>query len=311
MDERAKSIIFMGTPEFSLPSLDAVHNEFGIKAVVTVPDKPKGRGKKMQPPAVKKRAIELGLPVVQPESLKDPDFLNELAEFEPDIMVVIAFRILPPQVYEIAKIGAFNIHGSLLPKYRGAAPINWAIINGENETGLTSFLLRKKVDTGAMLLQQPLGIPEGSTAGDLHDLMMPVAANLSVDTCRLLIEGNFKTMEQDDSLATPAPKIFPEQCQINWAQHARDLRNFIHGVSPVPGAWTLWDAKRTKILRVEFTACGRGTPGEFFIEDNKMLVHCQKGLLSVIELQAQGKRAMHVNDFLRGYRGPAHGILGE
>ena len=244
-----KSIIFMGTPEFAVPTLEAIHKEFGVRAVVTVPDKPKGRGKKMLPSPVKLKALELGLPVLQPEKLKDESFYKELKQYNPDIMAVVAFRILPESIFEMANIGTFNIHGSLLPKYRGAAPINWAIINGDKESGLTSFLLKKIVDTGDMLLQNPVKIPEGSTAGDLHDMLMPVSAKLAVDTIKLLLDGDYQLMPQDNSKASPAPKIFREQCEINFAQHARDLRNYIHGVSPVPGAWTIWNGKRLKILR--------------------------------------------------------------
>jgi methionyl-tRNA formyltransferase len=274
-----------------------------------VPDKPKGRGRELLPSAVKIKAEELKIPLLQPEKLKDTEFIAALSRLKPDIMVVIAFRILPPDVYSLARLGAFNIHASLLPKYRGAAPINWAIINGEKSSGLTSFLLREKVDTGDILLQDTIPIPEGSTAGDLHDIMMPKAAKLACDTCRLLLSGDYKTMSQDNSKASPAPKIFPEQCMINWAQHARDLGNFINGVSPIPGAWTIWEGKRLKILRVEFNSCGRGAPGEYFFEEDHLMAYCQKGLLSILELQVEGKRDMRTADFIKGYRGPRAGVF--
>lgn len=307
MPKTDKSIIFMGTPEFAVPTLEAIHEEFGVQAVVTVPDKPKGRGKKLSPSPVKEKAIELGLPVLQPEKLKDPAFIEELAAYQPDIMAVLAFRILPEEVFELSTIGTFNIHGSLLPKYRGAAPINWTIINGDTETGLTSFLLKKKVDTGDMLLQQRFKIPEGYTAGDLHDSLMPISAQLGVDTINLLLDDDYKLMPQDDSLASPAPKLFRENCEIKWAQHARDLRNYIHGVSPIPGAWTTWNGKRMKVLRVEYNSCGKGTPGEFYIENGQFFVHCQKGIITLKEIQVQGKRAMKAEDFLKGYRGETDG----
>ncbi|MFH1049568.1 MAG: methionyl-tRNA formyltransferase [bacterium] len=303
------NIIFMGTPEFAVPTLVELHEVFGIKAVVTVPDKPQGRGKKVMPSDVKIKATELGIPVLQPEKLKDDSFINELKSFEPDIMVVLAFRILPEEVFTISKIATFNIHASLLPKYRGAAPINWAIINGEKTTGLTSFILEKKVDTGNILLQKAMDIPEGATAGDLHDLMMPKAAQMAVDTCNLLISSDYQLMVQDNSLATPAPKIFPEFCKINWNQHAENVRNFIHGLSPFQGAWTLWNGERLKILRVEFSACGKGIPGTFSINDNIMNVQCDKGIISLREIQLPGKRPMKIQDFLRGYRGRKEGIL--
>jgi methionyl-tRNA formyltransferase len=307
MDKKKPNIIFMGTPEFAVPTLEMLNGHFEVKTVVTVPDKPKGRGKKVQSSDVKVKAIELGLPVLQPEKLKDNEFIESLKSFNPDIIAVLAFRILPEEVFGIAKIAAFNIHASLLPKYRGAAPINWSIINGEKFTGLTSFILEKKVDTGNILLQKSIAIPDGATAGDLHDLMMPEAAQMSIDTCNLLINGNYRLMPQDDSQASPAPKIFPDFCRIQWNQHAQTLRNFIHGLSPYPGAWTEWEGKRFKILRVEFSACGRGSPGEFSIEKDRMTVQCDKGIITLTEVQPSGKKPMIINDFLRGYRGDNKG----
>jgi methionyl-tRNA formyltransferase len=215
-------------------------------------------------------------------------------------MAVLAFRILPEAVYSISSIATFNIQGSLLPKYRGAAPINWAIINGETESGLTSFILKKKVDTGDMLLQTAIKIPDGSTAGDLHDLLMPEAAKMAIDTCNLLIDGEFQALKQDSNAATPAPKIFRESCEINWDRHALALRNFIHGISPVPGAWTNLNGKRFKILRAGYSASGTGRPGAFIIDGEKWLVQCGKGILSLIEIQGQGKKAMKASDFLKG-----------
>jgi methionyl-tRNA formyltransferase len=303
------NIVFMGTPEFAVPTLEKIHEEFGVKAVVTSPDKPKGRGKKVLPSDVKLKAIELRIPVLQPEKLKDGNFISKLQSFEPDIIVVLAFRILPEEVYSIAKILTFNIHASLLPKYRGAAPINWAIINGEKYTGLTTFILQRKVDTGNIILQKSIDIPEGATAGDLHDLMMPEAARIATDTCNLLLSGNYHPIKQDDSSATPAPKIFPDDCRIEWNMHALNVRNFIHGLSPYPGAWTEWDGERMKILRVELSTCGKGRPGEYSIRDNTFNVYCNKGLISILELQLPGKKMMRADDFLRGYRGVKSGLL--
>ncbi len=299
----------MGTPEFSVPSLEAVHEKFGVKAVVTVPDKPRGRGKKLLPSAVKTKALELNIPVFQPEKLKDEEFLKEMKSLEPDIFIVLAFRILPKELFTIPKIASFNIHASLLPKYRGAAPINRAIINGEEYTGLTSFILQEKVDTGSILLQNSLDIPEGATAGDLHDLMMPEAAKLALNTAELLLSGNFQRFQQDNSKATPAPKIFPDDCRIKWNMHARDLRNFIHGVSPVPGAWTMWDGLRLKIFRANYCSCGSGAPGSWKIENGRFLIHTSKGYIEPVEIQLQGKRAMKIKDFLQGYRGETEGIF--
>jgi len=307
MSNSVPNIIFMGTPEFAVPTLVKLHETLTVKAVVTVPDKPKGRGKKVLPSEVKVKAEELCIPILQPEKLKDENFINELEIYKPDIIVVLAFRILPEEVFSVSKMATFNIHASLLPKYRGAAPINWAIINGEKTTGLTSFILEKKVDTGNVLLQKAIDIPEGATAGDLHDLMMPEAAQMAVDTCNLLLSGEYQLIKQDDTLATPAPKIFPEFCIINWNQHAEIVKNFIHGLSPFPGAWTMWNGERLKILRVEFSACGKGIPGTFSINDNSMNVECDKGIIQLHEIQLPGKRPMKIQDFLRGYRGNSTG----
>ncbi len=297
----------MGTPEFSVPTLEKLNTEFGVDCVVTVPDKPRGRGRKMIPSAVKARALELGLRILQPESLKDEDFVNEIKKTEPDIIAVVAFRILPPEVYQQARLGAFNIHASLLPKYRGAAPINWAIINGEKSTGLTSFLLERKVDTGRILMQHAFDIPENATAGDLHDMMMPMAADMAADTVRMLASGDYAAMPQDDSTATPAPKIFREHCEIKWGGHAMNVGHLINGVSPVPGAWTMLDGNIVKILRCEPCSCGRGEAGSFAIEGDRMIVYCGKGMIEVKEIQPSGKRPMAARDFIRGWRGPMQG----
>lgn len=302
-----QSIVFMGTPEFGIPALQIIHSEYGVKAVITAPDKPKGRGKKVLPSPVKKAAVDMDIPVLQPPKMKDPEFLKELYALEPDIICIIAFRILPEEVWSASKLGTFNIHASLLPKYRGAAPINWAIINGEKNTGLTSFLLAQKVDTGSIIMQHTIDIPEGATAGDLHDIMMPISADMALQTCTLLISGEFTPFQQDHSQATPAPKIFQNFCRIKWDLHAKDLRNFIHGLSPYPGAWTMWDGKRLKILRTEFTACGSGKPGSYFIENGRLFVYGLKGLITITELQLQGKKAMKTSDFLKGFRGQGSG----
>lgn len=301
------SIIYMGTPDFAVPTLVALHEKYTVKAVVTIPDKPKGRGKKMMPSAVKVKAEELGIPVMQPVALKDEAFIEELKSYEPDIMAVLAFRILPEAVYSISKIATFNIHGSLLPKYRGAAPINHAILNGDKVSGLTSFVLERKVDTGQILIKSPVEIPDGFTAGDLHDMLMPVAAKLGVDTCEMLLAENYTLLPQNDSEATPAPKVFRENCGIDWNADAVIVRNFIHSVSPMPAAWTDWDGQRLKIMRVECIATGTGNPGEFVIDDGKFIVSCGSGALSLTEIQTQGKKRMKTIDFLRGYRGDTKG----
>lgn len=302
-------IVFMGTPEFAVPTLKALHKEFGVGLVVTTPDKQQGRGLKLIPSDVKKTALELAIPILQPEKLKDPDFVSKLKEYNPDIIVVLAFRILPKEVFTLARLGTFNIHASLLPKYRGAAPINWAIINGEKTTGLTAFLINEKVDTGNILLQKAIDIPENFTAGDLHDLLMYEAPEIAISTCKLLISGNYTAYKQDDSQATPAPKIFPEFCQINWTMDADYLKRFIHGVSPIPGAYTFLEGKRLKIYRVEHSCCGTGQPGYYEIQGKNLIVQCGKGFLSLLEVQPEGKKIMRIEEFINGFRGPKKGFF--
>jgi len=302
------NIIFMGTPEFSVPVLDLIHQNLGVKAVVTVPDKPKGRGMKVEHSAVKKAALNYNLPVLQPEKLIDIDFITKLAEFRPDIIVVVAFRILPPEVYKLARIGAFNIHSSILPAYRGAAPINRAIINGERSTGLTTFLLEDKVDTGNILLTDEFEIPDNFTAGDLHDFMMPRAAIMGLKTCQLLLSGDYSPINQDHTLASPAPKLFPEQAWIDWSCHAELVKNFIHGFSPFPGARTNFNGKLMKILRCEI-ANHHLEPGEFIIDKNAFIVGCKDLSIKIIELQLEGKKTVTSKQFINGYRRELKGKL--
>jgi methionyl-tRNA formyltransferase len=306
------SIIFMGTPDFAVPTLIALHKEFGVCAVVTVPDKPQGRGLQLQASAVKRAAIELGITtILQPNSLKDEQFQQELYALEPDIMCVVAFRILPAQVYSMARKGAFNIHGSLLPKYRGAAPINWAIIRGEEQTGVTSFLLADKVDTGTMIDRRVVPITDTMTAGELHDALMPRAAELAVQTTHLLLGGTIYPEEQNDAQATTAPKIFRAMCVIDWTQSAIAIRNFIHGLSPSPGAWTLLDGKPCKILRAVVDTQHRHiAPGEYHRYDMALHIGCSTGSLCIVTIQPEGKKVMAVEDFLRGWRSAERGMLG-
>lgn len=304
------NIVFMGTPEFSVPALEALHSQFGICVVVTAPDKPKGRGLAMQASPVKKKALELGLPVLQPEKLKDTQFAEQLSVFEPDIICVIAFRILPQQIYLMPKIASFNIHSSILPKFRGAAPINWTIIKGETETGLTSFVLQEKVDTGDILIQKRIPLKQDMTAGELHDLLMPSAASMAVDTVRLLISGNYKPKPQPKYDTTPAPKIFKNDCRIDWNKPAKEVKFLIHGLSPYPGAWTTHNNKLFKILRCR--DCADYTmnldsispaAGYFVINDNGIFVRCNDVWLEIIEIQQESKKAMKSLVFVKGWRG--------
>lgn len=297
----------MGTPDFSVPALEEIHKEYGVKAVVTVPDKPKGRGKKLLPSPVKEKAMELNIPVLQPDSLKDEDFLADIAKYDPDILCVIAFRILPAALYEMPKIASFNIHGSLLPKYRGAAPINHAIINGEQKTGLTSFILQKQVDTGDILLKKEVEIAKYETFGDLYIRLKPLAAELSLETMELLISGDYSPIKQDDEVATPAPKIFRDNTKIDWNKNADDVINFIHGVSPIPCAWTEMNEERLKIYRVRNSEKSNLNPGEFKISDDSFSIGAENGCIDLIEFQLPGKKAVKFEDFIKGWRGDKHG----
>lgn len=302
------NIVFMGTPDFSVPALVKIHEKFGLKAVVTIPDKPKGRGKKLLPSPVKEKADELGIQVLQPTSLKDDDFLNKIAKLNPDIFCVIAFRILPLVLYEMPNIASFNIHGSLLPKYRGAAPINHAIINGEDKTGLTSFILQKKVDTGDILIRKEVEINKYETFGDLYSRLKPVAADLALETIDLLISGNYNALQQNDQEATPAPKIYRDDTKINWSNHSDEIINFIHGVSPIPCAWTLLNNERLKIYRAKHNNKKvHLNAGEYKIDDRSFMVGTDNGNIELVEFQLPGKKVIQIDDFIRGWRGQIEG----
>lgn len=292
----------MGTPEFAVPSLERLV-EHGYKpvAVVTGPDRPRGRGRKVSPTPVKEAALRLGIaPIMQPESVKDPAFAEEVAALEPDVMVVVAFKILPPAVFTRAKRGAFNLHGSLLPKYRGAAPINRAVMAGDTETGVTTFFLKEKVDTGAMILQRRMPIGPEETAGDVHDRMMLLGAEAVLETVRRIEKGEVVTQPQDDSLATPAPKIFPEDCRIPWKKPAHEVHNHIRGLSPFPGAWTHHDDVLFKIYRTRL-AEGAGMPGEVIEAGARLVIACGNGAVEVLTVQQEGRRRLDAVAFLNGY----------
>ena len=303
-------IIYLGTPDFAVPSLQILlENGYDVVAVVTAPDKPGGRHGLLES-AVKKFAVSRGLPVLQPEKLKNPAFLEELRALQADLQVVVAFRMLPEAVWNMPPLGTLNLHGSLLPKYRGAAPINWAVINGETETGLTTFRLRHEIDTGDILDQVRLPIGPDETAGELHDRMMLVGADLVLRTVQTLEHGTAVPMPQSDEAATHAPKIFTETCRIRFDRPAAEVHNFVRGLSPHPGAWTELDGKVLKILRTEQmtesqmpTGSEPPAPGSFFSDEKNWLrVACSGGLLQVLDLQMEGKRRMTVRDFLNGYR---------
>jgi methionyl-tRNA formyltransferase len=280
-----------------------------IVGVITAPDKPGGRGMEMQQSAVKKYAAEKGLPVLQPEKLKNPEFLAELKSLDADLQVVVAFRMLPELVWNMPPMGTINLHGSLLPQYRGAAPINWAIINGEKQTGVTTFKLQHEIDTGDILLSAVIPIRDDETAGELHDKMKEVGAELLLQTVQGLASNNLQEKPQptvaDGSLLKHAPKIFTETCQVDWNKGTEEIYNLIRGLSPYPAAFTFLDGKKLKIYKAEkFDRPTKKAPGEIET-DQKTFLHfvASNGSISLLEIQLEGKKKMSVADFLRGYRG--------
>jgi methionyl-tRNA formyltransferase len=304
-------IIFMGTPEFAVASLDALLNAgFNIIAVITAPDKPAGRGMKMNESAVKKYAVEKGLKMLQPEKLKNPEFIEELKSFKADLQVVVAFRMLPEMVWDMPPMGTINLHGSLLPQYRGAAPINWAIINGEKETGVTTFKLQHEIDTGNILLSEKIPIDENETASELHDKMKIIGANLLVKTVQGLAEGSLQEHAQPSVIGLPssdlkhAPKIFTETCKVNWNKSVDDIHNLIRGLSPFPTAFTHLDNKMLKIFRSQKEESNTSVvPGSYESDGkNYLRFAAVNGYIYLKEIQLEGKKKMLIEDFLRGYR---------
>lgn len=304
-------IVFMGTPEFAVASLNAlVQAGFNIVGVVTAPDKPAGRGMKLQESAVKKYAVEHGLHILQPEKLKNPEFVKELKELQADVQVVVAFRMLPEIVWNMPPHGTINLHASLLPQYRGAAPINWVVINGEKETGVTTFKLQHTIDTGNILLQEKIAIGDDETAGELHDEMKVVGSALLVKTIAQLAEGLLKEQQQDDVVASQqitlqhAPKIFTETCRIDWNNTADSIHNLVRGLSPYPTAFTQLDGKMLKVFRTKKEAATHQLTNGTVQTDNKSYIRfaCAGGFIYVLDLQLEGKKRMPVEDFLRGYR---------
>ncbi|TLU92447.1 methionyl-tRNA formyltransferase [Dyadobacter sediminis] len=294
----------MGTPEFAVPSLKSlVESNSNIVAVVTVPDKPSGRGQKQTASPVKVYAQEKGIPVLQPEKLKNPAFLEELKSYNADLQVVVAFRMLPEVVWNMPPKGTFNLHSSLLPQYRGAAPINWAVINGETETGVTTFFIEKDIDTGKIIFQDKETISEDDDAGSLHDRLMLKGAQLVVKTVKAIENGSFpQEAQQEPADIKMAPKIFRETCEIDWNRPSFEIHNFVRGLSPYPAAWTVLNGLsckifRTKIVETEETA----QPGEYRTDHKTYLRFCTgDGWLSVENLQLEGKKRMDISDFLRG-----------
>ncbi|WP_458926401.1 methionyl-tRNA formyltransferase [Flavitalea antarctica] len=299
-------IVFMGTPDFAVASLEALVNAgFEIAGVVTAPDKPAGRGLKLTESAVKTYAVSQGIPVLQPEKLKSPDFLDSLTRLKADIQVVVAFRMLPELVWNMPPLGTINVHGSLLPKYRGAAPINWAVINGEKETGVTTFKLQHAIDTGNILLQEKMTIGEHETAGEIHDRMKMLGAGLLVKTLKGIADNTITESPQPTAENVPhAPKIFTETCRIDWNNDMNSVYNLIRGLSPYPGAFTMLDGKTLKIFRAKKEAGNhKQQPGELQTDEKSYLKFATPdGLILVEELQLEGKKKMSTGEFLRGYR---------
>jgi len=301
----ALRIVFMGTPEFAVPSLRAlVEANYHVVGVITATDKMGGRGKdKLIESAVKKYAASQHIPILQPGNLKNADFIQMLATLKADLQVVVAFRMLPEIVWSMPRLGTLNLHGSLLPKYRGAAPINWAIIDGASETGVTTFLLKHAIDTGDILLQHKMPIHHSDTAGDVHDRMMELGAQTILETVEGLENRTLKSFAQDDTQASKAPKIFHETCRIDFNRPATDVYNFVRGLSPYPAAWTRMDGKSLKILKASIST-RRGIPGQILTDNKKYLeIACaQYGALAIMRLQQEGKKRMNTVDFLNGYQ---------
>lgn len=299
-------IVFMGTPAFAVASLKAlIDAKMNVVGVVTAPDKPAGRGMQLQQSAVKQFAIEHGLPIAQPEKLKSPDFFAQIQAWQPDIQIVVAFRMLPEVIWSYPPMGTLNVHGSLLPQYRGAAPINWAIINGEKETGVTTFRLQHAIDTGDILLQERIPITQNMTAGELHDIMMKVGAQTLVKTLEGLIKNTLQaTPQRDDSAIQHAPKIFTTDCMINWQDPVEKIHNLIRGLAPFPGAFTKVDGKMVKLFSTTILKEIPKEPIGSFVSDGKTYIRfaCNDGYIQLNDIQWEGKKRMPVADFLRGYK---------
>lgn len=313
MNARDLRIVFMGTPEFAVPSLRAlVNGGYNVVAVVTVPDKPAGRGQKMHESDVKRAALELGLPVLQPEKMRDPLFAGELRALKPDLGIVIAFRILPEEIWSMPALGTFNLHASLLPQYRGAAPINRAIMNGEKETGATTFLLNNGIDTGRIVGQIRMPIGEEDNAGSIYDKLMHDGANLVLETVERIAAGDIEPVEQshiDESTLKPAPKIFKEDCIIEWGRSGREIIDFIRGLSPYPAAWTPMNGENlppltAKIFSARFVAAEHAMQAGDIATDGRtyIKVACADGFIDIVEIQIAGRKRMAVKDLLLGFK---------
>jgi methionyl-tRNA formyltransferase len=300
-------VIFMGTPEFAVPSLEIlIQHHINVVAVITAPDKPQGRGQKITYSPVKECALKYNIPVLQPMNLKAPEFIEELKLYQANLQIVVAFRMLPEVVWSMPKFGTFNLHASLLPQYRGAAPINWAIINGEKETGVTTFFLKHDIDTGSIIFQEKEQIHPEDNVGTLYERLMNKGSALVLKTVQAIAAGSYPSLPQPENINIKhAPKIFKETCEINWNQSSEQIRNFVRGLSPYPGAWCSFGDKTFKIFTVSIAEKKEGLqkPGEF-ITDNKNYLNFKTmdGWIAIDELQPEGKRKMAIQEFFRGNR---------
>lgn len=295
------NIVFMGSPEFAIPSLECIYNsQHTIKAVVSNVDKRRGRGAATAPTPVKAKALELGLPTIDVEDLKSEEFEEQLKALEADLFVVVAFRILPKKILEIPKNGSVNLHASLLPKYRGAAPIHWAVMNGEETTGCTIFFLDEKVDTGRIIAQEEVEIDENETTGDVYARLMNTGSNTLLKAINQIEVGGYKTISQDDSLATPAPKLFKENCHIDFNQSAQKVHNNIRGLSPFPTAWASLNGEKFNMYKSQLGVYANIDPGELLVKNGKLLVGCVDGTVELLEIQLPGKKRMETKTFLKG-----------
>ncbi len=315
MEKKDLKIIFLGTPEFAVESLDKiVENEYNVVAVVTMPDKPAGRGHNLLQSPVKQYALSKNIPVLQPVNLKDETFVEELRSYGADLFVVIAFRMLPEVVWQMPRLGTFNLHASLLPDYRGAAPINWAVINGDTKTGVTTFFLKHEIDTGDIIDRASIEINPEDNVGDVHDRLMSLGADLTLKTLGKIVDGTLETkpqsaFEDENQALHPAPKIFKETCHIDWSHSVVDVHNLVRGLSPYPAAWSVIDddgplaGRQVKIFETQIDEASSDSfiPGRVtVIGKDKITVDCGDGRLLIKKLQLQGKKAMPADEFLRG-----------
>lgn len=294
----------MGTPEFAVPSLEIlIEHQFNVVAVITAPDKPQGRGQKITFSPVKECAIKYNIPVLQPTNLKSPQFLEELKRYNANLQVVVAFRMLPEVVWSMPEFGTFNLHASLLPQYRGAAPINWAIINGEKETGVTTFFLKHEIDTGSIIFQEREAIYETDDVGSLYERLMKKGSELVLKTVQAIASGNYPSQPQPEPKQIKhAPKIFKETCEINWSLPAEHVHNFVRGLSPYPAAWTTLNGKTFKIFKTKVLETQLNSDTGQIQTDNKTYLYHEtsNGSISILELQPEGKKRMGIEEFFRG-----------